>query len=81
MIGGRCVKPVRRLRHAARCTRLRTTGTLERAARAGANRVAFSGRIRTKQLKPGRYRLTAVASDAAGNWSAPRSRAFRIVAR
>ena len=57
----------------------RTLGTLRRTGAAGANRVRFSGRIARRALRPGRYRLTVRATDSAGNRSAARSAAFRIV--
>jgi len=41
--------------------------------------VRFSGRIGTRALRRGRYKLRLVATDAAGNRSAPRTVAFRIV--
>ena len=50
-------------------------------AKAGANKKKFSGRIGKKALKPGRYRLTLVATDAAGNRSAPKRLTFRVVRR
>ena len=54
-------------------------GTLTRArTRQGINRVAFTGRIGTRRLAPGRYRATVRAVDAAGNRSAPRRVPFRI---
>jgi hypothetical protein len=73
---GRCVKPTRRLRRAKRCTRVRTKGVLHRAARAGSNNVPFSGRIRTKALRPGRYRARLAAPGAKS-----RTVKFRIVKR
>jgi hypothetical protein len=42
-------------------------GTLTRKGEAGAQQVKFSGRIGKKALKPGRYRLTISARDAADN--------------
>jgi plastocyanin len=47
---------------------------VERAARAGAGSVKLS----TRKLKPGRYRLTVTATDAAGNVSAPVKRTVRV---
>lgn len=47
---------------------------------AGLNRVGFNGRLRGRALPPGRYRLVAVATDAAGNASQPARRPFRILA-
>jgi hypothetical protein len=53
-------------------------GTLRRTGRAGRNRVAFSGRVARRTLRPGRYVLVARAR-AAGGISAPRRVAFRIM--
>jgi PKD domain-containing protein len=76
---GRCVKPTRKLRRAKRCTRYVKAGAFTRARPAGAARVAFSGRIGSKPLRRGRYRLVLVATDAARNASKPVTLAFRIV--
>lgn len=62
-----------------RVVRYHRAGTLKRAGRAGRRRVRFSGRIGRKALKPGRYRLTIVATDAAGNRGKPRRLSFRVV--
>ncbi len=78
---GRCVAPSRRLRRARRCTRLVARGTLTRTSRAGANRVAFSGRVGSRALRPGRYQARITATDAARNVSRPRTVFFRIVRR
>jgi hypothetical protein len=51
--------------------------TLERSARAGLNSVRFTRRLR-RRLRPGRYVVTLVATDAAGNSSLPVRRRFRI---
>jgi len=45
----------------------------------GANAKRFSGRIGSKTLRPGRYRATLIATDAAKNRSKPRSIIFRVV--
>jgi streptogramin lyase len=74
-----CAKPTRKNRKKARCTRLKKAGTLRRASHAGKNSVKFSGRIRHKALKPGSYRLTIVATDAAGNKSKAKRIDFRVV--
>jgi hypothetical protein len=61
----------------------RPIGSFVRSAGAGPNSVRFSGRLRvrgrTLSLAPGRYRLTLVATDAAGNRSAARRVPFRVV--
>lgn len=51
-----------------------------RAGSRGRNAFGFSGRVRGRSLAPGRYVLRAVATDAAGGTSAPRSVAFTILA-
>lgn len=57
----------------------RAVATLRRAGRPGANRIALTGRIGRRALRPGRYRLRVTATDAAGNRSRTRTRTFRIV--
>jgi Ca2+-binding RTX toxin-like protein len=79
--GKRCVRPTRRLRRHRKCTRSIRAGTLTRQSKAGASRVAFSGRIGRRALKPGRYRATLVATDAAHNTSKPKRLKFRVVRR
>lgn len=54
-------------------------GALKVSATAGANRLRFAGRVtRRARLAPGRYRVTFVATDAAGNRSRAASGTFRI---
>ena len=54
-------------------------GALSFAAHPGANKLHFPGRISKKRkLCPGRYRVTAVATNAAGRRSAPKSLSFKI---
>jgi hypothetical protein len=48
-------------------------------SKAGANRKRFSGRIGKRALKPGRYRATLVATDAAKNRSKPKRLLFKVV--
>jgi PKD domain len=57
-------------------------GTLKLNGRAGLNTVRFAGRLsRRKTLKPGAYRLTVLATDAAGNRAAPKRTRFTLLAR
>jgi CSLREA domain-containing protein len=51
------------------------------ASPAGATAHAFSGKIGKTTLKPGKYKATLVATDAAGNPSAAQTVSFTIVAR
>jgi hypothetical protein len=53
--------------------------TLTRSIAAGRGKVPLSGRIGSKPLRPGRYRLTLSARDAAGNASAPVALPFTIL--
>ncbi len=55
-------------------------GTLRRRSMApGKDRIAFSGRLGRKALKPATYRLTLTARDTAGNTSRPRTATFTVV--
>ena len=79
-VGRTCKRPTAQLRRRPRCTRLVTKATLRRSARVGLNRIAFSGRIRSRALPTGRYRATFTAATTAGT-SAVHALSFRIVAR
>ena len=65
---------------AGRPTRYRTVGTLSRTGASGANSTKFSGRLRKRALRPGRYRVRITATDTAGNRSARPTTRFRIAA-
>jgi PKD domain len=78
-VGRTCRKATRANRRHRRCTRYVHAGTLTRHARAGADSLAFSGRIGRKALAPGSYRLTLTLRDPAGNASRPKSLTFTIV--
>lgn len=56
----------------------RVKGALRSNGAAGANKLRFTGRLAGKKLKPGRHRLVAVATDAAGNRSPAARKAFTI---
>jgi PKD domain len=72
-----CRKPNERNRARPRCVRWVATGGFTRRAGAGQNRVTVPRPLRS--LAPGRYRLTLVATDAAGNRSVPTRLPFRVV--
>ena len=57
---------------------VRLRGAVRQTGAAGANRLRVS-RWKGRRLKPGRYRLVAVARDLAGNQAPPRRAAFRVV--
>ena len=56
----------------------RKLGVLTTTGKAGANAFRFSGRVKGRRLGAGRYVLTVVATDAAGNRSAPKVVKLRI---
>ena len=53
-------------------------GAVKRKDAAGARTARFSGRVAGKGLRPGRYRLNLVVTDAAGNASSIARRDFQI---
>jgi hypothetical protein len=59
--------------------RTKVVGTLRRRAHAGANHIAFSGRLGRRALRAGRYRLVLRATDAAGNRSRSHTRSFTVL--
>lgn len=80
--GKACVKPTTKLKKAKKCTRYVKVKTLTRLQLAGPNKVAFSGRIGSTKLKPGKYRFSITGTDAKGNASeAPVTKSFTIVQR
>jgi hypothetical protein len=56
----------------------RVIGRLRASGVTGKNRLAFPRRLRGRYLRPGRYRLVAVATDRAGNRSLPARARFRV---
>jgi hypothetical protein len=74
--GKRCVKPSRRSANGRRCRRLLTVKTLAAQEAAGPGSLTLP-----KKLKPGGYLVTLVATDGAGNPSAPATGAFTVVDR
>ena len=69
---------VRRIvRHRRRTSYVPVRGSLTGSGRR--NWLRFSGRLRGKRLKPGRYRLVALPVDAAGNTGNAVLTRFRVV--
>ena len=77
-VHGTCRPATKRRRHRPRCTRYATVATLTRIGQAGRNQLPFTGRIRGKALRPGRYHAVFTARNRAGT-SSPRAIAFTIV--
>jgi hypothetical protein len=79
-VGRRCARPSRRMKRRKRCIRLVRAGHLSVNARAGLNQMRFEGRLsRRRRLKPGRYLLTASATDRNGNRARPKSTRFTVL--
>ncbi len=80
-VGRRCLAATRARRHRKRCTRvINVSPSLSYKTSAGRHRVKFQGRLtRRKTLKPGSYRLTVTATDAAKNLSRAKSTTFRVL--
>ena len=76
--GRRCVAPRPSNRRARSCVRTRRFGSFREQGVAGTNVLRFSGRVGGRRLAPGRYQLVAVATDATGTRSKPRTLNFRI---
>ncbi|MDQ1446855.1 MAG: hypothetical protein QOI20_3319, partial [Acidimicrobiaceae bacterium] len=82
VVSRRCVAPTRSNTARKRCTRYLTlSGSFTQRGKAGSNTFMFRGRVAGHQLKPGAYRLRAVATDPAGKASVTRRVRFRIVRR
>jgi hypothetical protein len=79
-VGRGCRAASRRLRNRPRCTQAITIATLTRSAHVGLNKVAFSGRIAGKALKPGRYQAVFTAIDSARS-APPSTLSFTVVKR
>jgi Bacterial Ig domain len=81
--GKRCVKQTRANRKKKRCNLLKSLRTFTKQGAAGQNRVPFSGRIRVggraRNLKPGSYQASLVATDAGGKRSPAQVVRFRVV--
>jgi hypothetical protein len=78
--GKRCLPARGHVPRRKRCTRLRNVGSVSRDAKGGANRIAFSGRIRGRALALGSYRLTAIPLSASHQRGRARRAPFKIIA-
>jgi hypothetical protein len=78
--GRGCARSSRRAKQRKRCTRYVRKGSFSVRARAGLNQVRFYGKLsRRRGLKPGPYRVTVSATDAAGSRAEPQRAAFRAL--
>ena len=78
-VAGRCVAPRTGNRRRGACERTTPTGgAVTLLLPAGPSVLGFSGRLK-RALPPGRYRLSVVARDVAGNASAARQTSFTVL--
>ena len=61
-----------------RCTRYTKVGAFNRTSTAGANRFRFTGRLRSRALRRGTYRLSATAKVRGGKAGKPAAKRFTI---
>lgn len=59
--------------------RFKKLGSRAQAAKAGANKLKWNGKLKGKPLAPGRYRATVVATGKDGGRSTPKTVGFRIL--
>lgn len=62
-----------------KCAIFKRRGSRKQAAKAGANKLRWNGRLKGKPLPAGSYRATAVATDGAGGRGAPQKVGFRVL--
>lgn len=81
-VGKRCLAPTRKRAHKRRCSRfVNVRPSLVYTTAAGSHRLSFQGRLsRHKRLRPGRYRLSVVSVDSAGNRSKAKTIRLTVVA-
>ena len=77
--GGKCGRVTAQNRAKPPCARFVAVGAFAQEGQLGSNRKPFSGRIGEKSLPPAPYRVTLIATDPAGNESAPARLSFKIV--
>ena len=76
--GSSCVKPSRKNRKAKRCALYKRAGALSRNGLKGQNEVPFSGRIGSRKLTPGKYRVGISSTNAAGTGN-PQFASFTVL--
>ena len=63
----------------SKATRFAPSGAFAMSSAAGANSINVPVRVGKRRLRPGRYRATLIATDAAGNSSHPKRIAFWVL--
>ena len=79
-VGGRCEAQSAHNSHKARCERTLPRGTVGFSGLAGADRLAFQGRLsQTQRLAPGTYTVSVSAESSSGRRSSSQSVTFTIL--
>lgn len=78
-VKGKCREPSAKSAKKSKCNLV--VATISRDAHAGVNKVKFSGRIKRKALKPGKYQAVFVATGSGGGKSKSAKVSFQIVSR
>jgi hypothetical protein len=78
--GKRCVAPPRKRKRGQKsCSRSIAAGSFSgNATKAGAGKLTLPAKLRGRKLAAGKYTLTLVATDAAGNRSKPVRASFSV---
>lgn len=71
--------PIKRCKPKRCSFRFKLLGSRSQAAKAGANKLKWNGKLKGKPLRPGAYRATVVATDQVGGRSTPKTVGFRIL--
>ena len=74
-----CAKPTRKRRKRRRCNRYKRVTTLTASQTAGPQSIPFTGRVKGKALKAGKYRARITATDRQGARSIEKRLALKIV--
>jgi 6-phosphogluconolactonase len=77
-LGKSCKRLNKANTHKRKCALLKDRGSFSAQGKAGKNKVQLPRRLNGKRLRPGSYRVTAIATDSAGGVSAPKGASFVV---
>lgn len=80
-LGKSCKRLTKANAHKRKCALLKDRGSFSAQGEAGKNKVRLPRRLNGKPLRPGSYRVTAIATDSAGGVSAPKGASFVVAKR
>jgi len=78
-VSSKCVAKTQTNAHKPSCTRSVAEGTLTVSAGAGKTTIAFKGKVGSKTLRPGHYKVAITATSGTGRTSTPRTLSFTVV--